>query len=136
MSKYITRRCCRRYLGWDGLRCAPAASKLGVICLGKSVLRSEIEADLIESASTFDKVELVILKSTDKLNPESNLLIFSASTGELLNRPEPPVSAESQWDCFVNSYVKANKIMVGSWSGYSYEVDKSSGQLIEGKFTK
>lgn len=39
----ITRRCCRHYLGWDGLRCAPAAPKLCVnpieILIRNSIIR-------------------------------------------------------------------------------------------------
>ncbi|RDH43705.1 hypothetical protein [Zooshikella ganghwensis] len=98
--------------------------------------RADIQLDKIEKQGCFGSIELIILKQSEKRSPESNLLIFNAESGVLLNRPNPPVSSKGQWDGYVNFYTKSGKLYVGSWSGYTYEINENTGQLINGIFTK
>jgi len=98
--------------------------------------RSEIEFEQIDKQACFNFVEIIILKPKEKNSPESNLLIFNIESGDLINRPKPPVEAKGQWDGYVNFYTKASKLCVGSWSGYTFEINEKTGQLINGKFTK
>ena len=78
----------------------------------------------------------VIVKNKVTHSPVKNLYIFSAKSGELLNWPSPPTDDNNSYDAYVDLWMSDDKVFVGSWSGYQYEIDLKSGQLVNGKFTK
>lgn len=84
----------------------------------------------------FESWWLVLLSSRETRLPESNFVVFLASSGDLVFRPEPPLIGKRQYDGFTNFWVKDGKVLIGSWSGYRQEVNLEKMALENSLFTK
>lgn len=98
--------------------------------------KSDVQSADIDKEIDFKTIRLVFLKSKQKRGGEKNLLVFCASSGELLNNPSPPINSESQWDGFVGAWTHAGVLKVSSWSCFTYDIRLTDGQLINERFTK
>ena len=82
-----------------------------------------------------DGVRCVLLNPEKKVGPESNVLAFGHD-GELIWRLSPPLD-ESAWDGFVNIWLERDsELWVGSWSGFSLQIDPRTGRVLRELFTK
>jgi hypothetical protein len=90
----------------------------------------------VKQQLAFEDHWVVILEPQKETGPEANLLLFGGSSRELLRQFDPPVKDAGGWDGWVNFWVKGDKLFVGSWSGYQFELDVGCGELINGVFTK
>jgi hypothetical protein len=98
-------------------------------------MRYEEVTQLIQFELLVDDVRLVILRPRRDRGAEANLLGFRPS-GEVIWRLPPPTDAPAVWDGSINLWVREGQVWVGSWSGFSLQIDHRTGKVIEQVFTK
>ena len=79
---------------------------------------------------------IIITKPQKGMGPDTNLLIFEADSGNLIGKIEPPLKTGGQYDGWVNFWIKDDKLWIGSWSGYEFQLVPESCELLNGRFTK
>lgn len=84
----------------------------------------------------FDDTYLVILDTGKKHGNDMNLV--GVSTADLTVRWELGGELETagSYDGIVNVWIKEGEVWAGTWSGFAYQINPKTGQILQTVFTK
>jgi hypothetical protein len=84
----------------------------------------------------FEDMYLTVINTGLKNGRDINLLGISTKDLKVKWTLGGELESKNSYDGIVNIWIKNGEIWAGTWSGYSYRINYSTGEIVEKKFQK